>query len=257
MNPSSTQRILAFSDVHGNTPALQALLSMCDDIQPDLIVNLGDIASGGVDPRGTLDLLSTRPDILTVRGNHERQLLTNPHPAHGGSDWLATQVLTPADRLWLGSLPQMLEIAPGVLAFHGSPDNDVCYLLETVDPSVPAVGLRPATDHEVMERLGSWAGKSQVFLCGHTHIQRTKHLPDGSFVVNPGSLGWPAYEDDEPYPHRNEAGTPHARFSVVDRTEQGWKVTEHAIDYDVDQASALAESNSRPDVAKALRTGRV
>ena len=43
--------IAAFSDVHGNTPALRAVLAAIDDLGPDLVVNLGDIASGGVDPR--------------------------------------------------------------------------------------------------------------------------------------------------------------------------------------------------------------
>jgi diadenosine tetraphosphatase ApaH/serine/threonine PP2A family protein phosphatase len=149
-------------------------------------------------------------------------------------------------------LPTRAEIAPGVLAFHGAPSDDVCYLLETVEPA----GLREATDNEILYRLGDDAGKYSVYLCGHTHLQRTRHLPDGSLVVNPGSLGWPAYSDDLPFPHDVEAGTPHARFAVLRKATTGWQVSHRAIEYDVEAAVAMADRNGRPDVAQALRTGR-
>ncbi|MDH2413190.1 metallophosphoesterase family protein [Nocardioides sp. CER19] len=244
--------IAAFSDVHGNTPALRAVLAAIDDRRPDVVVDLGDVASGGVDPRGTLDLLRSRPDIVTVRGNHERQLLTLPAEAMGASDRLAHGHLTPDDRSWLAGLPERLEILPGVLAFHGAPDDDLCYLLETVGD-----GLREASDDEVLTRLGADAGRFAVFLCGHTHLQRTRTLPGGALVVNPGSVGWPAFAGDEPAPHVVEAGTPHARFTLLTDADGRWEVEEHAIDYDVEEAARLAEANDRPDVAVALRTGRL
>lgn len=246
--------IAAFSDLHGNTPALSAFLSAVDDeVRPDVIVNLGDIASGGVDPRGTMDLLRTRPEIVTVRGNHERQLTTFPPDRLSGSDRLARETLPRADRDWLGALPERAEVVAGVLAFHGAPHDDLRYLLETVDES----GLREATDDEVISRLGADAGAYAVYLCGHTHLQRTRRLPDGSTVVNPGSLGWPAFDEDLPFPHKMEAGTPHARYAILRSTPTGWDITQCAIDYDVDGAAGLAERNGRDDVVRALRTGRV
>lgn len=249
--------IAAFSDVHSNTPALRAVLDAIADLGSDIIVNLGDIASGGVDPRGTLDVLRARTDIVTVKGNHERQLLTRPRASMSRSDQLAYDVLGDDDRAWLDALPTRSEPTDGVLAFHGSPSDDLCYLLETVDVTA-ANALREATDAEVLERLGDDAGRFRLHLCGHTHLQRTRALPGGALVVNPGSAGWPAYTDDHPAPHAIEAGTPHARFSTAARRDDGaWTVSEHAIAYDVDEAVALAESNQRPDVAYALRTGLV
>ncbi len=112
-----------------------------------------------------------------------------------------------------------------MLGFHGSPDDDLQYLLETVTPD----GLRQATDDEVVERLGDAYGSYALFLCGHTHLQRTRRLPDGSLVVNPGSVGWPAYIGDAPYPHSVEAGTPHARFAVLDGIGATWQVSQHAV----------------------------
>jgi len=256
-NVAVVTTIAAFSDVHGNTPALKAVLGAIAAIGADITVNLGDIASGGVDPRGTLDLLRSRPDIVTVRGNHERQLLTLPRESMSRSDQLAYDVLDDDDRAWLRALPARCEPATDVLAFHGSPSDDLCYLLQTVDGGA-ANGLREATDAEVLGRLGEDADRYRLHLCGHTHLQRTRVLPDGALVANPGSAGWPAYEDDQPGPHAVEAGTPHARFSIASReAEGGWSVTEHALAYDVDEAVALADRNGRPDVAHALRTGLV
>ena len=248
--------IAVFSDLHGNTPALRALLAELDEVRLDLVVDLGDIASGGVDPRGTLALLASRPDIVTVRGNHERQLATGNPDDLGASDRLAHDTLAPDVVARLGALPTRLEVVPGVLAFHGSPSDDLCYLLETVDPAVHG-GLREATDAEVLARLGTDAGRYEVYLSGHTHLQRTRRLPDGSLVLNPGSLGWPAYGDDEPYPHLVEAGSPLARYTLLRSTAAGWEATERSLSYDVEAAATLAEDHGRDDVAHALRTGRV
>ena len=249
-------RIALISDVHGNTPALLAVLDAIATDGVEHIVNLGDVASGGVDPRGTLDTLRSRPDILTVRGNHERQLLTLPRERMGPSDRLAYDVLGADDREWLLALPMCREIAPGALAFHGSPDDDLRYLLETVDPDAPD-GLREASDAEIVKGLGEAFADYDLYVCGHTHLQRTRVLPEGARVVNPGSVGWPAYDDDAPAPHRVQAGSPHARYTIVERRASGWVVDERAIDYDYDAAIALARANGRPDVAHALRTGRV
>ncbi|MCW2537783.1 MAG: Bis(5-nucleosyl)-tetraphosphatase, symmetrical, partial [Modestobacter sp.] len=93
--------------------------------------------------------------------------------------------------------------------------------------AVTAEGARPATEDEVRQRLGAWAG-SPLLLCGHTHLQRAVRLPGGWLAVNPGSVGWPAHDDDRPGPHVMEAGTPHA--------------------------ARIAEGNRRPDVTRALRT---
>ncbi|MDT3440761.1 metallophosphoesterase [Pseudofrankia sp. BMG5.37] len=134
--------------MHGNTRALETVLAEVADV--DLVLNLGDILSGAVDPRGTLDLLAARPDILTIRGNHERQILTFSAERMSTSDRHAADVLTTADRAWLAGLPETVEPAPGVFAFHASPGEDLRYLNETVT----AAGLRPATVAEIVERLG-------------------------------------------------------------------------------------------------------
>ncbi len=244
-------RIAAISDVHGNVFALEAVLRALELQSTDVLVNLGDHLSGGVDPVRTADLLMRTPAV-SVRGNHERQVLETSPEAMGKSDRLAHETITEAHRRWLRSLPQRVEVTPSVLAFHGSPDDDLEYLLETVTPD----GVRPASEAEVVDRLAGYLSYS-LLLSGHTHLQRSMRLSSGALVVNPGSVGWPAYDDDSPYPHVIEAGTPHARYAIIDDQSGRWEVEFFAIDYPWTRAAATAHSNNRPDVERALLTGKV
>lgn len=244
-------RIAAISDVHGNLLALDAVLADIAHHGVDVTVNLGDLLSGALWPGRTADRL-LELGLPTVRGNHERQVLTTPVERMGPSDRLAHDSLGPEHRAWLAGLPLTLELDGDVLAFHGSPTDDLTYLLHTVE----AAGAREATTDEVVDRLGLHAGR-RLLLCGHTHLPRSHRLPTGALVVNPGSVGWPAYDDDAPHPHVMEAGTPHARYALVDDAGGRWDVTFREVAYDWDCAADVAAGNGRPDVAHALRTGRV
>jgi predicted phosphodiesterase len=244
-------RIAVISDVHGNLPALEAVLAAIGTERVDLTVDLGDLLSGYVRPAATADRLMAL-GLPTVAGNHERQLLTFGPDRIGMADRLTRQVLTPEHLAWLRSLPATLSPVPGVLAFHGTPSDDLQYLLHTVEPG----GARAATLDEVTGRLGDVAGYA-LLLCGHTHLAGSMRLPGGALVVNPGSVGWPAYTDEQPWPHRMEAGSPHARYAVVDDVSGRWEVEFRSVAYPWEQAALLAHECGRPDVAAALRTGRV
>jgi predicted phosphodiesterase len=244
-------RIAAISDVHGNLAALDAVLADAAERSVDLVVNLGDLLSGALQPGATADRLMAL-DLPTVRGNHERQVLTTPVEHMGASDRLAHDQVTEEHRAWLAALPLALQVADGVLAFHGSPTDDLTHLLDTVEKA----GARPATEAEVLARLGE-AASWPLLLCGHTHLPRVVHLPTGALVVNPGSVGYPAYADDVPFPHAMEAGSPHARYAIVDDVTGSWRVDPRAVAYDWETAARTAEANGRPEVARALRTGRV
>ncbi|MHB8393202.1 MAG: metallophosphoesterase family protein [Candidatus Dormibacteria bacterium] len=243
-------RIAVISDIHGNLLALDSVLADIESRSVDLVVNLGDLLSGGLQPRETGDRLLSL-DLLTVRGNHERQVLTLPREQMSRSDGLAYDTMSVEQREWFASLPVQAEPAPGVLAFHASPTDDLVYLLETVDAS----GAHPATETEVLSRLGPQHGRT-LLLGGHTHLQRSMLLATGPLVVNPGSVGWPAFADDTPFPHAMEAGTPHARYAIVDDASGRWAIDFHLVDYDWEAAARIAERNDRSDVAHALRSGR-
>lgn len=235
------------SDIHGNLPALEAVVSDAGAV--DAWLNLGDILSGPLWPAETADFLMAQ-GWLTMAGNHERQLLTLPLERMGLSDRFAAQALTPAHKAWLAALPGELRPAPGLRCVHGTPGSDLVYLLETVTPA----GLRPATPEEVAARAGE-AGAT-LLLCGHSHMPRDLRLP-ALHVANPGSVGLQAYDDAHPWPHDVEVGTPHARYAVVDQADPGWRIELRQVAYDWEAAASRAEVNGRGDWADALRTGRV
>jgi predicted phosphodiesterase len=243
-------KIAAISDIHGNVAALEAVLADAAARRVDQIVNLGDICSGALFPRETADRLMPLA-LPTIRGNHERQVLNQSPEGMGLSDRHAAASLRADQLAWLAALPPTLRLSEDVLLVHGTPDSDLAYFMETVT----AEGLRPATEVEIRERAGN--ADAAVLLCGHTHLQRIVTLGDGRMVVNPGSVGLPAYDDDRPYPHIIESGSPHARYAIISDEGGDWSASLLAIEYDWERAARDAEANGRMDWARALRTGRV
>lgn len=98
--------------------------------------------------------------------------------------------------------------------------------------------------------------EQDVILCGHSHIPRTLYLPNGKLIINPGSVGLPAYIDDLPIPHRMESGSPHANYTIIEKKSANWLVDQISIPYQWEKAAAMAEINQRQDWADALRMGR-
>ncbi|WP_253201235.1 metallophosphoesterase family protein [Sphingomonas quercus] len=145
----------------------------------------------------------------------------------------------------------LARLSDDVLLVHGTPDSELEYFLETVTED----GLREATREEAEQRAGS--ANAAVILCGHTHVQRVMTLDDGRMIVNPGSVGLPAYEDDRPYPHLVESGSPHARYAVLSKEMGRWAAELLSVEYDWEQAARDAEVNGRLDWSRASRTGRV
>jgi hypothetical protein len=82
-------------------------------------------------------------------------------------------------------------------------------------------------------------------------------LDDGRLIVNPGSVGLPAYEDDHPHAHVVEVGSPHARYAVIAQVRGRWSAEFILVDYDWEAAASAAEVLGRSDWGRALRTGRV
>jgi putative phosphoesterase len=243
-------RIAVLSDIHGNLRALEAVLADIKARGADLTVNLGDILSGPLEPAETADLLMTL-QLPTIRGNHERQLLTQAPEEMGASDAYTIAQLTSKHLGWLRELPVELEIED-VWLCHGTPTSDLEYFLQTVEPS----GLREATDEEVAARADNCG--SALILCGHTHMPRTRPLRDGRIVMNPGSVGLPAYEDDRPYRHVVRTGSPHARYAIVERNAAGeWSASLLEVEYDHEGAARTAAARGRADWAIALRLGNL
>jgi len=249
-------KLAVVSDIHGNLPALEAVLAEIAREGVDQVVNLGDIASGPLWPAETV----ARLRVLgwpTIRGNHERQVLGD-RAVMGASDAFTADRLDGAARAWFAGLPATLRLAGGaVFACHGTPASDHDYLLETVTPNWGlhgALGARAATGAEVDARLGDLA--AEVVLCGHSHMPRVAWSAD-RLVVNPGSLGLPGFDETRPHFHVIEAGSPHARWALLARTPAGWQAQLRCTPYDWTAAARKAEAEGRGEWADVLATGRV
>lgn len=167
------------SDIHGNLPALEAVLSEVERERPDLIVFGGDLASGPM-PAETIERLRTVEGARFVRGNADRGLIEEfdgkpPSPLPGPfAGWCASQ-LNRAQRDFLASFEDRLEV-DGVLFCHASPRNDTdVFTIETPDERV---------------RMLMSGVSADMVVCGHTHMQFDRRLDDLR-VVNPGSVGMP------------------------------------------------------------------
>jgi predicted phosphodiesterase len=241
----------AISDIHGNVWALEAVLRDMTERNVEMAVNLGDCIYGPLLPSETLDIL-TSYEIPTVSGNEDRLLSeSDGHETMGGTAAFVLAELTDDQLWWLKGLPRTKRIGVELFLCHGTPDSDTEYLLREVTPS--GVHMREA---EIVEKLLTGIDSS-VVLCGHDHLQGEMRLPDGRLVVDPGSVGLQAYTGESPFPHRIEAGSPHARYSILVRSNEGWRVEHHRVEYDWRPAAAAAADRGRPDWAQWLRTGRV
>jgi predicted phosphodiesterase len=241
-------RIAVIADIHGNLPALEAVLADIAARGADRIINLGDCVSGPLWPRECLELIAAT-DMLTLRGNHDRWVAGPDRAVLGGSDGYAYDALSAEQRAWLGALPAIADAGNGIAAFHARPDDDNAYLIEDISDG----RLVRATLATIAARLGGVA--AEIVLCAHSHHPHVIRLPTGALLLNPGSVGCPAYDDPTEDPHVSEAGSPHARYAMLTLGGGAVSVEQFAIVYPWEQAARRAEANGRAGWAHGLRTG--
>jgi diadenosine tetraphosphatase ApaH/serine/threonine PP2A family protein phosphatase len=244
-------RFAAITDVHGNYLALEAVIADIRAQGIDDIVDLGDMASGPLDGRRTMDALMAL-DAVHVLGNHDRYLIDRPPEKMGSWERHVYAQLDASHLDWLRAIPPTLVFQDRVYLCHATPKSDETYWLETVQPD----GAVVKSSLEVIEKRASGIGQSLI-LCGHTHVARSVRLADGRMVVNPGSVGCPGFRHDTPFLHVIEAGTPHARYAILELRDGSWHVTFRQVPYDHDAMAALAQKNGHPEWAKVLSTGWV
>lgn len=242
-------KFAVLADIHGNSFALEAVLKDMDALGIQDAVNLGDFFSGPIDAEKTASMLMER-DFASVRGNHDRNLIEQDPSDMGPSDRVAFDQLSEQCLQWIADLPATRTVFGDVFLCHATPTSDTTYWLERVENN----GIvRPASLAEVMTEADGV--EASLILCAHTHIPRCVRLPDGRVIVNPGSVGCPAYEDDMPVYHYMQTGTPNASYAVLEKHHGEWSVTFRSVPYDAEQASDSALLNERRGWARALQTG--
>ena len=217
-------RIAALYDVHGNLPALEAVLAEVEAEDFDLVVVGGDVVAGPM-PAEVLERLRGL-DLPTrwVMGNADREVVAffdepeqpaDGHWRHPGDAWAAGQ-LSAEQRDVLAAFEPVV-VAGEVLFCHASPRSDH----EEIAAVTTAERLRPML-----------AGVEQrLVVCGHTHHQFALEV-DGVRVVNAGSVGMP-FEGD-----------PAAFWLSVDDGEPRHRRTA----YDVEAAAEAMRATGFPDV---------
>jgi predicted phosphodiesterase len=163
-------------DIHGNLPALEAVLADAEDADADRFLLGGDYGTPSPWPHETLARLRELPEATWIRGNGERWLREPPEISmviQAYEDFEGVLSDEEIDRLY--GLPQSAEL-DGILYVHGSPSSDV----ESFAPN-------PEDGEERL--LGSVRDRTIVF--GHSHQQFRRSGRDGTDLVNPGSVGMP------------------------------------------------------------------
>lgn len=245
----SDMRFAVLADIHGNALALEAVLQDMDTLGLTTAVNLGDFFSGPLDAAKTANLLMER-NFPSVRGNHDRYLIEQEPTDMGPSDKVAFDQLGKSHLDWLAGLPETRTIFNEIFLCHGTPKCDSTYWLERVEEDGT---VRSATLQEI--QVDAEGVDASLILCAHTHIPRCIRLPDGRTIVNPGSVGCPAYDDDAPVYHHMQTGSPNASYAVVEAKRMGWSISFRSVPYLSGKASDLAAKNGRPDWARSLASG--
>jgi 3',5'-cyclic AMP phosphodiesterase CpdA len=157
-------RFAAIADVHGNYLALEAVVADIRAHDIDEIVNLGDMASGPLDARRTMDALMAL-DAVHVLGNHDRYLIDRPPEKMGSWDRPARAQLDAGHLDWLRAVPPKLVFRDQVFLCHATPDSDEVYWLETVllDGTVRMSSLEVIEEAAKRHRAAAYSVRPQPY----------------------------------------------------------------------------------------------
>ena len=238
-------QLTIFGDIHGNLPALTAVLADMDSRQLTNRYCLGDLVGYGTFPNEVIDLIRGN-GIPTIMGNYDQGVgndsddcgcaYTNPVSKALGERSIAwTNAHVTSDRkAYLRDLGSQIPLQLGglrVLLVHGSPRRINEYLFE--DRAIDS-----------FERILDYA-QTDILVCGHTHLPYHKVLPSGRHVVNAGSVGKP------------KDGDPRGCYAVLTAEDSDFKVEFTRVPYDVERAATAVEATDMPhEYAQMLRLGK-
>lgn len=210
-------KLAILSDIHGNLPALDAVISDVESFDVDHVICPGDVISFGPFSRQAAERVVER-GWSVIRGNNEYFLLdykTSRAPTEWNDPvqfaptaWLDRQ-FDEKLRAMIGCWPDTLNLrfrdAPPIQVFHGGPDNPWDSIYETM------------TDAEIENLLCNV--EADYVICGHTHLPMDQQ--SGKWrVFNPGSVGVPL------------DGLFSASYMILEGNEQGWTPTFRRIPFD-------------------------
>jgi diadenosine tetraphosphatase ApaH/serine/threonine PP2A family protein phosphatase len=221
-------RVAALYDVHGNLPALEAVLAEVEREGVDVIVSGGDVVWGPL-PAECLEGLRT-VGARFVRGNADRDVVEGDDPI----DRFAAMRLSEEQREFVASWPLSLELdvppLGRILFCHATPRSD------------KEIVTRATPDDEVVGALDGV--DATLVVGGHTHVQFDRQPEGAPRFVNAGSVGMP-YE-----------GSPDARWALLGRPDVDLRRTPYDVEAAIRQIEATGMPQAERIVENALR-GRI
>ena len=217
-------RIAAVADVHGNLPALQAVLADIESEGVDHLVFCGDYVLGAADDKACWERVK-QTEAQLVRGNAERYV-AEFGTERGQARWAGEQFLplqytvsqfTDAERQEMGELPTTCKLAdaPDVLFYHANPRNDMDI-------------ARPSTTDEEMAKSYSCVEETTL-VGGHNHTQSVRRWKDHTIVVC-GSAG-----------ATNDYGAG-AQYVILENHNGQWHIQHKDVPYDLGETLARLEA---------------
>ncbi len=216
-------RVAIIADIHGNGPALEAVLDDRAAQAIDEVLVGGDLVGRG--PEGSRVIQRIRElGFPVIGGNHEDYLLDFrrgeiPDDWRHTEEWAAARwmaaELDDGDAAYLEALPFSL-VRRDLRLVHGTPTTN-------------RKGIGPWTgDEELREHLDQV--DESVLVCAHTHRPLLRET-DGGMIVNVGSVGMPFNRD-----HR-------AQYAIFSDARSGWEVELRQVDYDLERIFEIYETS--------------
>lgn len=232
----SAMRIAVLSDIHGNLPALEAVLRDIRRTGVKGIIVAGDF-TGGPQPQETTDLLRALGSWM-IRGNTEGYYL-DYHRGDAPAEWRESKQwaamrwsysrLSQETLDFIAALTEQRVVAldgtASIRVVHGSPHSSTEHLFPDRNPLAlrhfrEAGVLRSDTEPDGLS-LALAQVDEPVLVCGHSHIPWTQKQ-DGRLVVNAGSVGAPIN------------GHWHAQYAMLSWQGDGWQVEHCSVPYDLE-----------------------
>ncbi len=218
-------RIAILADIHGNIPALEAVLDDIARRRLDEVLVGGDLVGRG--PEGGAVVRRVRAaGLRSVRGNHEEYLLdfrtgrANPawmkSPDWVSARWMAAE-LAQDEADFIDALPPALTAisAPELRLVHGTPRSN-------------REGVGPWTSDALLAEIAA-LGDERVLVCAHTHRPMARSIND-TYVVNVGSVGLPF------------SGDPRAHYVIFEGEGDRWRSEPVLVPYDREETLARYRS---------------
>jgi len=239
------------SDIHGNSLALTAVLQDIKQRGIQKIINLGDHFFGALEPEGVANILREH-EMICITGNTDREILESIDGdfTKDGMDRVKAD-LSEQSIAWLRRLPKTATLDGLFFICHGTPESDDEYLLE----KVTANGVFVYNDEALVEKLKDI--KERIILCGHSHVNRVVYLSNDKIVLNPGSVGLPAYLGNGEHRFAMESMTPHAKYAIVRADGDAISIEQVLCAYNWHKASEAARKNGNEKWAQFLLHGRM